>query len=563
MTTPGIIAAETAPVLVLERRRDVSELEPLLRHLAAGGLFEPRLADSASALDQLPAGALVLASVDPELADGGADAAVQRFLDRGGSVLSLGDSLAALPALSGRIGWDPGPSTPLSEVMLRPRPGHAMTARLDPEIPLRDRLRLGGPPPSGATVLVDFPWHYRTQVAAFEIGVGAGTLLHAGVGSDPGALAQPVVHRLVHRGLRRLAGVAPTAPIRAGLLGYGAIGREHALSISAVEGLELRAVCDSAPARRQQAADEFEVSLHSDLESLVEEGEVDLVVVGTPPNTHADLVVSALEAGKHVVCEKPFALTAAECDRMIETAALRGRFLTVYQSRRWDPDFVAMRATVEAGAIGEPFYMESFIGGFSHPCSYWHSHEAVSGGTIYDWGSHYFDWMLQLFQQPLVAVTARQHKRVWHDVTNADQVAVELLFEGGAQAGFMQSDIAAALKPKWYLLGTEGAVIGEWRTTSVASRAWTGDLIEEPLAPAEASARVVIQRPGSDAGSGGREELSLRPRMVNGFYRNLADHLLSGERLTVTAAQARRTAAVMEAAARSLSEGGRPVDVRL
>ena len=109
--------------------------------------------------------------------------------------------------------------------------------------------------------------------------------------------------------------------------------------------------------------------------------------------------------------------------------------------------------------------MEAFIGGFSHPCSYWHSHEPISGGTIYDWGSHYFDWLLQLFPSQVTTVSAVAQKRVWHDVSNADQVRVDLTFAGGEQATFLQSDVAAALKPKWYLVGTEyPASAEEWRS---------------------------------------------------------------------------------------------------
>src|SRR5258708_29213391 len=107
--------------------------------------------------------------------------------------------------------------------------------------------------------------------------------------------------------------------------------------------------------------------------------------------------------------------------------------------------------------------MESFIGGHEHPCDFWHSHEPISGGTIYDWGSHYFDWILQLFPNPVRTVSAQAHKLVWHDVTNSDQGRVDLTFAGGAQANFPQSDIAAAPKPKWYLLGTHGAAVGDWQ----------------------------------------------------------------------------------------------------
>src|SRR5205807_1997618 len=140
--------------------------------------------------------------------------------------------------------------------------------------------------------------------------------------------------------------------------------------------------------------------------SLLADPAVDLVVVGVPPALHATAVLECLAAGKHVVCEKPFALRADEADRMMAAAADAGRTVTVYQSRRWDPDFVALRDAVLDGGIGDPFYLEAFIGGYGHPCSYWHSHEPISGGSIFDWGSHYFDWMLQLLPGRVTGVSA-------------------------------------------------------------------------------------------------------------------------------------------------------------
>jgi predicted dehydrogenase len=277
---------------------------------------------------------------------------------------------------------------------------------------------------------------------------------------------------------------------------------------------------------------------------MFDDPDIGLVVVGTPPVAHADSVLTALAAGKHVVSEKPFALRIDEADRMIDEAAEHHRVLTIYQSRRWDPDFIALRDVVRGGGIGEPFYMESFIGGYSHPCDFWHSHEPISGGTIYDWGSHYFDWILQLFPDSVRTVTAHAHKRVWHDVTNSDQVRVDLAFANGAQATFLQSDIAGAVKPKWYLLGTRGAVVGEWR--------------DEPV-PADFPARVKVYRP-ADGGSH-EEILSLPIRDDLGFYRNLADHLAWDEALAVTPAEARRTVAVMESATRSIERAGAQLEV--
>ncbi|HEV2218886.1 MAG TPA: Gfo/Idh/MocA family oxidoreductase, partial [Candidatus Dormibacteraeota bacterium] len=233
---------------------------------------------------------------------------------------------------------------------------------------------------------------------------------------------------------------------------------------------------------------------------------------------------------------------AEDGDRMIDMARSRRLVLTVYQSRRWDPDYLALREVARSGNIGEPFYLESFIGGYDHPCDLWHSHEPISGGTIYDWGSHYFDWILQLFPETVSMVEAQAHKRVWHDVTNADQVRVDVTFASGTQAMFLQSEIAAARKPKWYLLGTDGAVVGDWAKAEV---------------PSDFPARLTVFR------RSGEETLRLAPRDEHGFYRNLADHLAWQEPLAVTAEEARRTVAVMEAATQSIARGGAQIKAEI
>jgi scyllo-inositol 2-dehydrogenase (NADP+) len=344
-----------------------------------------------------------------------------------------------------------------------------------------------------------------------------------------------------------------------GLLGFGAIAREHAEAAVATEGLELRRICDRSPARRA-AAEPFDVPLTGSLEGLLEDPSVELVVVGLPPSRHPDAVRACLRAGRHVVCEKPLALRGEDADAMLREAAEASRVLTVYQNRRWDADYVALRRAIAEGRIGTPFYVESFIGGYGHPCSYWHSHQPVSGGTAYDWGSHYLDWALGVLPGRVSSVVGAAHKRVWHDVTNDDQIRIDLSFEGGEQATFLHSDIAAAAKPKWYVLGTEGAITADWRAERVLGRAWTGDLVEERLAPPEAPADLTVHRPAAD-GQRHQERLALPPRMADGFYRNLADHLLAGEPLAVPASDAARTVALLEAATRSAAAGGELIRV--
>ena len=529
--------------------RDYRQLTgPLLRSLELTHHFEFEVVTDPAALS-LERARVILAASDQGLEPGQAEE-LTGFVRRGGGVVLLGGTLAAWNAL-GALGelarWAPSGPGLMTELVLAAEPLHPVTSRLGPELRLTDELYLSEGPPADASVLLHTKWQFTDQVVAYEREVGDGRFINIGLGNSASTYEHVSFQKLVHRSLLFAAGQRPPAPVGVGLVGYGAIARDHAASISQVAGLRLTGVCDISDERRELASREWGVPAHATLSAMLDDSAVGLVVVGTPPVAHADAVLAALAAGKHVVCEKPFALRVDEVDRMIDEATSRDRVLTVYQSRRWDPDYLALRDVIRSGAIGEPFYMESFIGGYSHPCDFWHSHEPISGGMIYDWGSHYFDWILQLFPDSVRTLSAHAHKRVWHDVTNSDQVRVDLTFANGAQASFLQSDIAGALKPKWYLLGTHGAVVGEWRDAPV---------------PADFPARVKILRPAGGARPN-EEIVELPPRDEHGFYRNLADHLAWDEALAVTAAEARRTVAVMEAATNSIARGGAQLEVDL
>jgi scyllo-inositol 2-dehydrogenase (NADP+) len=526
-----------------EGRELVAELEQL-------GVFEVHLSHELG-----PPGFQVVVAAGARPPSPQETGLVEAHLRSGGGLVLVG---AALEAWSRRpdspAGWTVQERCPLTELRLRPVPKTPIAARLDPELLLCGRLWLGQPP-ADAEPLVTVPWRFEDRVAGFWRRVGAGRCL---------GLALEAEHwpaGLLSRLLRLAAGLEPAPPVGVALLGYGAVGREHAEAVEEVEGLELRAVCDRSPARRREAQARHRVAVVERAPDLLQDPSVEVVVVGVPPAAHAPAVLECLQAQRHVVCEKPFALRTEECERMERAAADAGRALTVYQSRRWDPDFVLVRDLVRSGEIGEVFSVETFAGGYGHPCSLWHSHQPISGGTIYDWGSHYLDWILQWLPGPVVNVRALAQKRVWHDVTNADHVRVELGFADGREASFVQSDIAAAAKPKWYLLGTRGAVVADWRHETLSRRAWNGDLIEERLEPAEAPARITVHRPGP--GGVSVEVPALPPRSRHGFYRNLADHLLLGEPLAVPAAESRRTVALLEAATRSIAEGGHEQEVRV
>lgn len=376
-----------------------------------------------------------------------------------------------------------------------------------------------------------------------------------GVGTQSTTWTQPAFLRLVHRLLHEVTHRPKPTTTRIGLLGYGAIGHEHAGAIEAVDGLELAMVCDTQSVRLNAAAD-FTPGIRttSDPDALLGDEDIDLIVVSTPPNTHADWALRILDHGKHVVLEKPMALTTAECDAVIARANEHDLLAVVYQNRRFDPDFIAINDVIQRNELGQVFHLESFVGTHQHPCNYWHSDRQVSGGALFDWGSHVIDQVLQLMPGEVSYVTAMNHKRRWHDVTNADHARMTLHYEDGREASFIYSDLAAALKPRWYLAGTHGGLIGDWRNERVVSRSPIGTLSEDLLAAADSPPVLTL------FDDRGREtKVPGIPPAPHAFHAELAAYLRDGLPMQVTADQSRRVVAMLEAAEISAARNGKPV----
>lgn len=365
--------------------------------------------------------------------------------------------------------------------------------------------------------------------------------------------------RILHLTLREVLSLDPpeVVPLTVGLLGFGAIGAEHARAAEALPGMRLAMICDRSAQRLADAQAHFpEVSVIDDPEALLDDDSLDVIVVSTPPDSHAAWAERVMESGKDVIIEKPFALTVEESDAVLAAAQRTGRRTVVYQNRRFDPDFLTIDELVRVGVLGEVFHIESFVGGYGHPCNYWHSDESVSGGALYDWGSHLIDQLLHLHPQPIAHVTCIEHKRKWHDVTNADHTSMSIRFRDGSEATFIHSDLAAALKPRWYLLGTDGAITSSWRHESVIRRNAIGTLDEDVLAATDSPPDLTLVD-----STGSTTTLAQKTPEQHTFHRQFVDEVRHGWPMTITAEQSRRVVAVMEAARASAREGGAPVPV--
>ena len=482
-------------------------------------------------------------------------AGLERFVAAGGGWLKLvRQSTRPLPEI---FGVQPGQVGPEAELrVLFDDPDHPLATRLPDAVYLEGVYHPLALTAEDTELILYADWHYQhfPMLVARTAGKGkvACTTLQA--------LRHPVLQQILYRLVRYLAGSRDSRKMLGiGILGYApSVGKTHGLGAENTSGLELRAACDISPGRLDRAQQNFpHIKTYAATDAFAADADIDLVIIATPPNTHAKLAVQMMAAGKHVVCEKPLALSRRETDAMVEMADKQSVHLSCHQNRRWDVDYLAIRQALRKGLIGELFYMETFVGGFHHPCGYWHSHDTVSGGLTYDWGAHYLDWVVSLIPEPIHTVISTRHKRVWHDVTNADQERIQLRFAGGQEAEFMHSDIAALRKPKWYMLGTKGAISGQWQDV-VEYQPDPDVYFEQHDIPATEMPPdlTLYRRHASDQIV--TRKLAVPARSHFGFHRNIADHLLSGEPITAPLADSVRVVAILEAAARSAVRGGTP-----
>lgn len=192
----------------------------------------------------------------------------------------------------------------------------------------------------------------------------------------------------------------PARQVRVGLIGYGFSGKTfHAPLIGAVPGLSLCAVVSRDAAKVN--ADLPDAVVYADPAAMLTADDIDLVVIATPNDTHAPLARAAIEAGKHVVIDKPFTLDLAEARALVALAEHRGVILSVFHNRRWDSDFLGVRRAIEDGLIGTVSHFESHFDRFRPAVrDRWREHDVAGGGIWFDLGPHLVDQAVQLFGLP-------------------------------------------------------------------------------------------------------------------------------------------------------------------
>ncbi|WP_405941750.1 Gfo/Idh/MocA family oxidoreductase [Streptomyces sp. NBC_00207] len=347
------------------------------------------------------------------------------------------------------------------------------------------------------------------------------------------------------------------APLRVGLIGYGLAGSVfHGPLVAATDGLALDTVVTSDPARQAQARTEFpDVHIAATAAELWDR-DLDLVVVASPNRTHVPLATTALEAGVPVVVDKPLAATAAEARALAALADRSGTFLSVFQNRRWDNDFLTLRRLLAEGELGEIQRFESRFERWRPQLKGgWRESGAPEeiGGLLYDLGSHVVDQALVLFG-PAVRVYAEADARRPGAETD-DDTFIAVTHANGVRSHLYVSATTAQLGPRFRVLGSRAGYVKYGLDPQEG--ALREGLRPDGETPWGEEPPHLWGRVGSGESplTGGGTPLPTEPGDYPAYYAAVAAALRTGGPAPVTAHEAARCLDVLEAARRSSAEG--------
>src|SRR2546423_8116067 len=187
-----------------------------------------------------------------------------------------------------------------------------------------------------------------------------------------------------------------TDAIRYAVVGLGRAGWDiHIHQLRGRADAQIVAVVDPVEQRRKQAADEFACKTYTSLSKMLKQDDVEVVVIATPSASHGRDTKKALRAGKHVIVEKPMAMSLAEADSMIRTAEETGRQLIVHQNYRFFPEFLHLKEIVDSGLIGRVFHIRNYITAFARRND-WQTLSKNGGGQLNNTAVPFIDQLLPL-----------------------------------------------------------------------------------------------------------------------------------------------------------------------
>lgn len=268
------------------------------------------------------------------------------------------------------------------------------------------------------------------------------------------------------------------------VIGYGGMGSYHARElIKETDGVKVGGIHDINP-ERLELAKENHFEIYETLESVLVDQSVEAVLIATPNDSHKELAIAAMKAGKHVVCEKPVMMNTKELEEVMAISKQEGKIFMVHQNRRWDNDFLIIRDLYQQPKIGELFQIESRVQGANGIPGDWRHLKQHGGGMVLDWGVHLLDQLLFMVDSKLTTVAADLSYVLGDEVD--DGFISYLTFENGVRAVIEVGTTNFIKLPRWYVRGFEGAaVINDWDLSGKIVKQ-TGTIDHNNLVPIQA-----------------------------------------------------------------------------
>jgi len=344
-----------------------------------------------------------------------------------------------------------------------------------------------------------------------------------------------------------------------GIIGAGMIGHFHAKAITAMTGGELHSVFDL----RQEAADklaaEYGGKAFSNIEEFLSDPELEIVTVGTPSGAHLDPSLAALNAGKHVICEKPLEITTERIDQLIEAAEKNGKTIAAVLNRRFHPGMDAFKKAADEGRFGILTNASCYVKWYRDQAYYdsagWRGTWALDGGgALMNQSIHTVDALLYL-AGPVKSVQANTACLAHERIEVEDIVVAIVEFESGAR-GVIECSTCTWSKDghpaRVQLSGTEGSVF----LADEAFEIW--DFMEKK--PEDAEIKSTLMK-GQEAGLGANDPSAINFYQHQRNFEEVVNAIAEGREPTTSSAEARKPVELIQAIYKSAQNGGQKIEL--
>lgn len=338
--------------------------------------------------------------------------------------------------------------------------------------------------------------------------------------------------------------------LQVGLAGFGPGGQVYNAPIfTSLKGYALSKIMTSNPANIAVAHNQYpQAHVVQNFEDLIGDKQIDLIVITTPNHLHYPLAKKALEAGKHVVVEKPFTTNSEEASELIALSQQKNCVVSVNHNRRWDSDIQTVKKVIESGRLGDVVEFKAHFDRFRNYIKPgWKEEKKIpASGILYDLGSHLIDQALLLFGKPSEVFCNMQTQRA--DTQVPDQFDLLILYPD-LKVSLTAGMLVKKPGPRYTVLGRQGSFLKYGMDTQEAQLKLGKtplDTTDWGVEPKEQWGELHLENKV--------ELVESEPGDYRVFYENVHSAIVKGTPLIVTPIQAKTVIEVIEAAEKSHRE---------